>query len=128
MYRYLILALALGGCASTGSGVDDDDTAFHKAAMSWVGASVDDMIMRWGEPNNLHVEASEERDGLARWRATNFRSGVTSNAAAAGGGSGYYTCIAEARYDLTGLITKVDTVSTNCEKIYDDNHIMHMTR
>ena len=127
MYRFLIFALLLGGCASTGYEADDDDTAFHKAAVSWVGAPIQEMIERWGEPNNLHVEASAERDGLARWRTTGSRPGVTSSAAI-GGGAGHYTCIAEARYDLNGMITKVDTVSTHCDKAFDDERIAKLTR
>ncbi len=127
MYRYLILALALGGCASTGFDSDDDETAFHKAAVSWVGSPVDEMLARWGEPNNLHVKASEERAGLARWRATNFHAGL-GNGNASNAGARHYTCIAEARYDLSGLITKVDTVSINCNKIYDEERLAQLTR
>ena len=125
MYRYLWLALVLGGCTSTGYERDDDESDFHKAAVSWVGAQVDDMIVRWGEPNNLHVEASEQRDGLARWRTTNNNSGGNVGASA---GTRFYTCIAEARYDMAGVITKVDTVSSNCDKLFDDEHMANLVR
>jgi hypothetical protein len=116
MYRLLLLTLALGGCAATGYEADDEDSAFHKAAVSWVGAPVEEMIGRWGEPNNLHVEASDDRDGLARWRAINITSG-SSPTAGIGSASHSYRCIAEARYDMHGVITKVDTVSSQCEKL-----------
>jgi len=126
MYRFLwlALALALGGCASTGFERDDDDSEFHKAAVSWVGAQVDDMIARWGEPSNLHIEASDKRDGLARWRTTDDNP----TSAPAGSGSNHFTCIAEARYDLKGVITKVDTVSSNCDKSIDDERLAHLRR
>jgi hypothetical protein len=125
MYRYLILALALGGCATTGFEPADDDTAFHKAAVSWVGAPIQEMLERWGEPSNLHVEASERRDGLARWRTSDDSAprddtgGVDTHSA---------TCIAEARYDMAGVITKVDTVSSNCEKVFDEERLAQLTR
>lgn len=125
MTRYLLLALALGGCASTGYEADDDETAFHKASVSWVGAPIEDMITRWGEPTNLHVEASEQREGLARWRTTND---VTSNDDSQGVDTRNYTCITEARYDMTGTITKVETVSANCEKAFDENRLAYLTR
>ena len=125
MYKLLWVALALGGCAATGYEADDDETAFHKAAVSWVGAPIQAMLTRWGEPTNLHVEASERRDGLARWRTTNNNSGGNVGA---GAGTRYYTCIAEARYDMAGVITKVDTVSSNCDKVFDDDHLAHLTR
>ena len=86
-----------------------------------------DLVGRWGEPNNLHVEASDDRDGLARWRAINITSG-SSPTAGIGSASHSYRCIAEARYDMHGVITKVDTVSSQCEKLYDDEHLARLTR
>jgi hypothetical protein len=119
------MVIALGGCASSGYERDDDESEFHKAAVSWVGAQVNDMITRWGEPTNLYIEATDERDGLARWRSTN-------NTAASGPGMGagtrYYTCIAEARYGTDGVITKVDTVSSNCDKLFDEDHMANLVR
>lgn len=125
MYKYLLIGLMLGGCAATGYEADDDETAFHKAAVSWVGAPIQEMLTRWGKPTNLHVEATEQRDGLARWRTTNNNSGHTAGASA---GTRFYTCIAEARYDMAGVITKVDTVSSNCDKVFDEDHLAHLTR
>ena len=125
MYRIILFALVLTGCASTAYEPADDESAFHKAAVSWVGAPVTEMVVKWGKPNNLMVEAKEDRDGLARWRATN-------NTAASGPGMGagtrYHTCIAEARYGMDGVITKVDTVSSNCEQLYTEEHLAHLTR
>ena len=126
MYKILLMAFVLGGCAATGYEADEE-TAFHKAAVSWVGAPIDEMIEHWGEPNNLHLQASEQRDGLARWRTTNNSSG-SSSAGSAGAGTGYYTCIAEARYDMAGVITKVDTVSSNCGKAFDHDQLARLTR
>lgn len=125
MYKIVLLALVLTGCASTAYEAADDESAFHKAALSWVGAPVTEMILRWGKPNNLEVEPSDNRDGLVRWRVAN--STALSNSGA-GVGGGHYTCIAEARYAMDGIITKVDTVSTNCHKRYPDERIVYMTR
>lgn len=123
MYKTILLALALTGCASSGYEADDDESAFHRAAISWIGAPASDMITRWGEPNNLEVEASENRDGLLRWRETNNTAASTP-----GAGTRFYTCIAEARYGMDGVITKVDTVSSNCEQLYTEEHLAHLTR
>jgi len=125
MYKTILLALVLTGCASSGSAVDDDESGFHRAAVSWVGAPASDMVVRWGEPNNLKVEASEDRDGLLRWRATN---NTAASAPGTGAGTRYYTCIAEARYGMDGVITKVDTVSSNCEQLYTAEHLANLTR
>jgi hypothetical protein len=125
MLRIVLLALLLTGCASSGYEAADDESAFHRAAISWVGASASDMIASWGEPNNLNLEASPDRDGLARWRATN--NSVTSGPGV-GSGTRHYTCIAEARYGMDGVITKVDTVSSNCEQLYTEEHLAQLTR
>jgi hypothetical protein len=125
MYKLILLALALTGCASSGNEADDDESGFHRAAVSWVGAPASDMIARWGEPNNLKVEASEESDGLVRWRTTN---NTAAGAPGTGAGTRYHTCIAEARYGMDGVITKVDTVSSNCEQRYTAEHLENLTR
>jgi hypothetical protein len=125
MYKTILLALVLTGCASSGYEAADDESGFHRAAVSWVGAPASDMIARWGEPNNLNVEATEDRNGLARWRATNNSAG---SGPGRGPGTRYHTCIAEARYGMDGVITKVDTVSSNCEQLYTEEHLAHLTR
>ena len=125
MYKTIQLALVLAGCASSGYEADDDESGFHRAAVSWVGAPASEMIARWGEPNNLKVEVSENRDGLARWRETN---NTAAGAPGMGAGTRYYTCIAEARYGMDGVITKVDTVSSNCEQLYSEEQLANLTR
>jgi len=125
MYKTILLALALTGCASSGYEADDEESGFHRAAVSWIGAPASEMIARWGEPNNLKVEVSENRDGLARWRATN---NTAAGAPGMGAGTRYYTCIAEARYGMDGVITKVDTVSSNCEQLYSEEQLANLTR
>ena len=125
MYKTILLALVLTGCASSGDEAADDESGFHRAAVSWVGAPASDMIAKWGEPNNLKGEASENRDGLARWRITDSRN---TTGASGGVGRRLFTCIAEARYGMDGVIPKVDTVSSNCEQRYDEEHLAHLTR
>lgn len=125
MYKTILLALVLTGCATSGDEADADESGFHRAAVSWVGAPASDMIVRWGEPNNLKVEASEDRDGLVRWRTTN---NTAASGAGTGAGTRYQTCIAEARYGMDGVITKVDTVSSNCEQLYSEERLAHLTR
>ena len=125
MYKTILLTLVLTGCATSGHEADDDESGFHRAAVSWIGAPASEMIMRWGEPNNLKVEASEDRDGLVRWRATN---NTAAPDAGTGAGTRYQTCIAEARYGMDGVITKVDTVSSNCEQLYSEERLAQLTR
>lgn len=123
MRKALLLILLLGGCAGLPDDDADNNSALHNAAISWVGAQADDMIRVWGEPNNLKIDPEEDRKGLLRWRETNrfdSRSSIVS--------AGAYTCIVEAHYGVSGVITKVETLSTNCDVLYDAETIARLTR
>lgn len=123
MIRIIALALLLSGCAGTTYDDDDDESRIHHAAVSWVGAPVDDMVSAWGEPNNLNVQPSEYSDGLMRWRST--RQAATPNRI---GGPSTQTCIVEAYFGQDGTITRVETMTTNCDDLYTEEQLIQLTR
>lgn len=122
MKRIIVLALFLSGCAGTVYD-DDDESPVHRAAMSWVGAPIDDMVAVWGEPNNLRIDPTETNDGLFRWRDT--RRPTENNAV---GGSRSYTCIVEAYFGQDRAISRVETLTTNCDELYTDERLNLLTR
>ena len=104
----LAFALLVAGCGSMAYDSGDDHDAFRAAAISWVGAPLDEMISAWGEPAEAIIEAAPGRNGLVRWRATN-------SVGKPGQHTPGYRCIVEARYGLDRTILRVDTISHNCD-------------
>ena len=123
MRKALVLALLLSGCAGMPEDDPDNNSALHNAAISWVGAQAEEMIRAWGEPNNLKIDPEEDRKGLLRWRETNRFDSTRASVSA-----GAYTCIVEAHYGASGVITKVETLSTNCDVLYGPEQIARLTR
>lgn len=122
MKKIIVLALLLSGCAGTAYDTDDE-SRIHRAAVSWVGAPVDDMVSAWGEPNNLNVEPTEYSDGVMRWRSTR-RPDASSRI----GGSSLHTCIVEAYYGPDGTVKRVETMTTSCDDLYTEDQLIELTR
>lgn len=108
-----LASLGLAACAGTLYDSAEDDDEFRSAAVSWVGAPLDDMIAVWGEPSQHVIEAQPGRNGLVRWR--NTWSAGTPTLAVDG-----YRCIVEARYSLDRTILRIDTISHNCDAQFSD--------
>lgn len=123
MRALLILALLLSGCAGVAYDNDDDESRVHRAAMSWVGAPVDEMVAAWGEPNNLRVEPTENNAGLLRWRETRRFSGIPGSA-----GARTHTCIVEAYFGEDRTITRIETMTTNCDEQYTEEQLERLAR
>lgn len=123
MKTILVLALFLAGCAGLTYDAENDEGRVHRAAISWVGAPVDDMISAWGEPNNLSVEATEVSDGLVRWRKVH-QLAVPNSAT----GASSQTCIVEAYFGLDGTINRVETMSASCDETYTAEELEQLTR
>ena len=113
--RAALLAAAsiLAACGTTAFDGDDDRDAFRVAAVSWVGAPLDDMIAVWGKPSERIIEPTEERSGVARWRDTYSSGSATQNVIG-------HRCIVEVRYGVDGTILKVDTISRECDDRYGE--------
>ena len=107
----LLAILLLAACASSMHDSDNDADGFRAAAVSWVGAPVDEMLAVWGEPNRQVIDAKPDREGMVRWRVAH-RHG--SNAP---GMNFSELCDVEARYGIDRIITRVDTISYGCEKM-----------
>jgi hypothetical protein len=102
---------------------DDEESEVHRAAMSWVGAPVDEMVAAWGEPNNLRTEPTESSDGLLRWRQTRRYAGTNQPA-----GAKSHTCIVEAYFGMDGTINRIETMTSNCDDLYTDERLKLLTR
>ena len=123
MKTIIVIALFLSGCAGMAYDADDDESRVHRAAMSWVGAEIDEMVAVWGEPNNLKIDPTENNDGLFRWRETRRLSGTNTSA-----GTNSYTCIVEAYCGQDGTINRVETMTNNCDDLYTDEQLEGFTR
>ena len=123
MKTILVLALFLSGCAGMGYDADDDESRVHRAAMTWVGANVEEMVQAWGEPNNLRIDATENNQGLVRWRDTRRLAGTNTSA-----GTSSYTCIVEAYFGMDGTINRVETMTNNCDALYTEEQLARFTR
>lgn len=105
----VLLAATLAACAASSHDRSDDDDAFRAAAISWVGAPLGDMIEAWGEPQRRLLEATPNRNGLVRWHSSGNGPGIDY----AGHG---HVCEVEAHTDMDGTITRIDTVSNDCDQ------------
>ena len=110
----LLAVLSLFGCAASLHDSASDSDAFRAAAISWVGAPLDDMIKVWGQPNRQIIDAEPGRNGLVRWQSSRSRGGIQPHNTA-------YLCSVEARFDVTRTITRVDTISHDCDDQYADS-------
>jgi hypothetical protein len=119
----IVLALLLSGCAGVAYDDNDDESLVHRAAMSWVGAPIAEMVGVWGEPNNLNIEATESNDGLMRWRETRRYAGTNLPA-----GAKSHTCIVEAYFGMDGTINRVETMTNNCDDQYTEEQLELLTR
>ena len=86
-----LAALLLTACATPTE--PDPNDPFVRAAQSWQGSSVDDMIAAWGEPNRLNRDARADREGTAEWGL--FPPGTRER------------CIVSASFDTGRTVTSV---------------------
>ena len=108
-----MVVLSLVGCAASVHDSMSDTDAFRAAAISWVGAPLDDMIKVWGPPNRQIIEAKSSRNGMVRWHAAQDIGGIQT-------GRTGHLCSVEARFDLNRTVTRVDTISHDCDDRYED--------
>ncbi len=66
---FLIMALILGGCAST--------AGYEKVLSTWVGADEAELIQRWGEPQTTYVTQGKKQLTYIRTSSTYMRNGGT---------------------------------------------------
>jgi len=110
---WIIAALPLVGCAASGHDSVSDADAFRAAAISWVGAPLDEMVKAWGQPNRQIIDAEPGRTGMVRWRAAEEQGGIQT-------GKIKNLCSVEARFDLNRTILRIDTISHDCDDRFAD--------
>ena len=70
--------------------------AFVRAANSWEGGHIKNMIAVWRRPNVVYRNATEQTEGVARW-VSSSSSGITRST----------RCSVTANFDTSGLITNI---------------------
>lgn len=93
-YTVLLTMLALLTLAACSTPPEPNmDDPFVRAAHSWQGASIDDMIAAWGQPNRLNRNARADREGAAEWGL--FPPGTRER------------CVVSASFDTNRTVTNV---------------------
>ena len=98
----LLLVLCAGCAAWTGP---PNESRFTRAAESWTGAPLDDMIAVWGPPRQFLDDSEIEGAGIAIWRST---------------WGDAYRCNINAWYDPERIVTRIDVTSYKCDEKYEE--------
>lgn len=94
--------LLLGAACSSWTG-PPNESRFARAAESWTGAPLDEMILVWGPPRQYLDDPEIEDAGIAIWRSTLGDS---------------YRCNINAWYDPERIVTRIDVTSYKCDEKY----------
>ena len=113
MKRRLILIAALISCSActTGRDVVEAPGAFERAARSWEGAPVDEMITVWGQPSQFTDEHAKDGEGIAHWR-----SGGRGAFGASQSNSG--RCAVDVWFAQDRIIRRVEVSGRGCDERY----------
>lgn len=104
MRKTLIPVLVLiAGCAAW-TGGPTQVSRFERAAQSWTGAPLDEMIATYGPPRTFLEDSEIEDAGIAVWRS---------------GRGEAYRCNINAWYDPDRIVTRVDVSAHNCDDEYE---------
>ena len=114
------LILVLTSCAQLDGGAVNRQDDYSNAAMSWLGADIQDMVAGWPSPNKACGSNKVGQSGCVWWRQ--FYSGAR-------GGSTTFDCEVVAHYDEAGVITEIDVrKSRECHLLFNDDQFDRMTR
>ena len=116
-----VFILVITACAQLDTEEVDRDDDYSTAAMSWLGANMQEMLAAWPEPNMRCSNNKVGRAGCAWWR---HRSGGGRD-----GHVGYdYNCETVVHYDANLVITDIDVkFSRYCYRLFGDQ-FEQMTR
>ena len=114
-----VLILTCMGCAPLGNEMVGDDN-YSSAAMSWLGADIQEMLAVWPNPNMKCGSNKDGQAGCAWWRHSRGSHDVPIS-----GGSGAmpynYDCETVVHYDAAGVITDIDLKrSRYCDRRFGD--------
>ena len=109
-----VMILMVTSCAQLDTGKVDRDDEYSRAALSWLGADIQEMLAVWPNPNMPCGSNTVGEAGCAWWR--HFGAGDPSGVARLD-----YYCEAIARYDEVGVITEIDVRrSRYCHRVFND--------
>ena len=115
----LISILAVIGCAASGGTPGDEEDSYSRAANSWEGADIREMMAAWPDPNKRYRPPKGGKDGIAWWRHNSWDD-------QAGFSKYRYHCETVAHFNSAGTITNIDVKrSLNCYRLFN---VESMTR
>ena len=112
MVRLTVMSLFLtvSGCATTNNSSDQ----YARAANSWKGANIVEMVKAWGEPNQGVSPATGEKEGVATCEVR-AETGVGEHKRTR------YHCTTIAHYDSSGMIVEIIVKrQSSCHRRFKD--------
>ena len=111
MRLFLMPVLFVLAACSAWTGVPTNASRFERAAESWTGAPLDEMIATYGPPRTFLEDSELEGAGIAVWRSTLGDA---------------YRCNINAWYDPERIVTRIDVTSYKCDEQYEEHLDMLM--
>lgn len=116
-FLIVIILLACAGCAPLGKSAVTDDN-YRLAAMSWVGADIQEMLAAWPNPNRKCGSNRQVEARCARWKHTGGTAGYWGSAVS-------HDCDTVAHYDVAGTVTDIDVnESRRCDDRYGEQLVV----
>ena len=119
----VIVIIALSGCSTTGKVADGAHDRYVRAANSWLGAPIGEMIAAWGDPTRRFLLPEGEKAGIAWWESLSEEGGC-------GGGCKIirFHCSTVTHFNSNLTITGIEIKhSRDCYHLYE-NRFESMTR
>jgi hypothetical protein len=115
------IIIVVTSCAQLDGGTVDREDDYSNAAMSWLGADIQEMLAVWPSPNMACGSNKVGQTGCVWWRQV---TGI-----ALGQGPMGHHCEVIARYDEAGVITEIDVRrSFDCHRLFKNDQFDRMTR
>ncbi len=115
MYRLsiVIAILAISGCTTSGGAAGDERDRYVRAANSWEGASIREMLAAWAPPSQHVRPPKGEKDGIVRWDVRS-ESGTGEHKIT------HYHCATVAHFKPSGIISNIEvTHSRYCYRRFE---------
>ena len=103
-YTLIPFLFLAAGCSSW-TGGPPSESRFERAAESWTGAPLDEMIAVYGPPRTYLKDTEIDGAGIAIWRSTM---------------GDRYRCNINAWYDPERIVTRIDVTSYKCDEQYEE--------
>jgi len=92
----VVVILVMTSCARPNTRKVDQNDDYSRAAMSWLGGEIDEMVAAWGTPNRGFLAAAGKQRGVAGWEVRSYS-----------GSDIRYHCASFAYFNSNGTILKI---------------------